>query len=682
MQNVELAGLFGDSKTFPDKPTVGTLNETIAGFNALGPTSNLTVGALKTYVQDFFKGEGLELETVNIENFTANPAILDSIEDQIYRGFVAEVNSYWALLIRQTNESALCTDGKCDSSLIPLNHTIVVPGGRYREIYYWDSFWILEGLLSSELNGYAWNLLQNFMDLIDLYGFLPNGGRKYYLNRSQPPVFVQMVNAYVQKTGNTTILERALPIMETELEWWRENRTISVTSPFTGKNYSVAHFAVDNSAPRPEGYVEDITTAFGAEPPLDAAAREELWAELASGAESGWDYSSRWCKEPVINISDNNPALRTLNVRAMIPVDLNSLLYGDHVLLADLYDTFMNSTAGTTNSSQSGGSNNMTAKVDSHRLIASELKEAILDLNWDADKLWFYDYNMTASNRSDVYMAGGTFPLWQNITPAEITQNETAAQQVFAGQRYIAGKYAGIPSVASVIETGLNWDFPNAWPPHVYTSIKALETLGRLYPNASSFQGDVVLTDFGSIPEGQLGLTESELQRQPADAIGNNSVSFAAEVSSIQKGKPWWQQFAIEHANRYLQASFCSWYSTGGSIPNLLASITASQPDSNGTTSSTTSQLGNIFEKFNATDVDAAGGGGEYEVVIGFGWTNGVILHTAGEYGQYLAVPKCPLLDIVVAGSGGGGSGSSGNPYAPSKNNSRRSTIYQGIRKH
>lgn len=122
-------------------------------------------------MQQHFKGEGLELEEVKIENFTENPAILNNISDPIYHAWVKTVNEYWTLLIRRTNQSAVCaangTDA-CTSSLIPLNHTIVVPGGRYREIYYWDSYWILEGLLASELNTYAWNLLQNFMDLIEV----------------------------------------------------------------------------------------------------------------------------------------------------------------------------------------------------------------------------------------------------------------------------------------------------------------------------------------------------------------------------------------------------------------------------------------------------------------------------------------------------------------------------------
>ena len=70
------------------------------------------------------------------------------------------------LMKRQTNESAVCQPDECDSSLIPLNNTIVVPGGRYREIYYWDSYWVLQGLLKSELYDYATDLIRNFMDFI------------------------------------------------------------------------------------------------------------------------------------------------------------------------------------------------------------------------------------------------------------------------------------------------------------------------------------------------------------------------------------------------------------------------------------------------------------------------------------------------------------------------------------
>lgn len=107
---------------------------------------------------------------------------------------------------------------------------------------------------------------------------------------------------------------------------------------------------------------------------------------------SGWDYSSRWCKEPLLNVSDNYPALRTLNGRAIVPVDLNALLYGDHVLLANLYETYLNGSSGNDTSSV-----NATGRIAQHRMIASEFESAILDLFWDPAKSYFYDFNTVST---------------------------------------------------------------------------------------------------------------------------------------------------------------------------------------------------------------------------------------------------------------------------------------------
>lgn len=167
-----------------------------------------------------------------------------------------------------------------------------------------------------------------------VYGFIPNGGRKYYLNRSQPPMFVQMLNLYVQETGNTTILEEALPLADIEMKWWDTNRSIEVTSPWTNQTHTVYHYNVFvNTAPRPEGYIEDYETVEEAEPALNETERANLYIELASGAESGWDYSVRWANERIIDLEDNLPILRTLGVVATIPVDLTSLMRGNHALV-------------------------------------------------------------------------------------------------------------------------------------------------------------------------------------------------------------------------------------------------------------------------------------------------------------------------------------------------------------
>ena len=55
----------------------------------------------------------------------------------------------------------------------------MIIGGRFKEQYYWDSFWIMEGLLESQLYEIAKAMLENFMDELDQFGFIPNGGRIY-----------------------------------------------------------------------------------------------------------------------------------------------------------------------------------------------------------------------------------------------------------------------------------------------------------------------------------------------------------------------------------------------------------------------------------------------------------------------------------------------------------------------
>jgi alpha,alpha-trehalase len=142
---------------------------------------------------------------------------------------------------------------------------------------------------------------------------------------------VQMVAAYVNRTDDVAILDRAFPIMEAELSWWEANRAINITSPYSNETFTMTRYAVVNSAPRPESYIEDYEVANGADlaTPYTDQQKADLYAELATGAETGWDFSSRWEKDPFPpkgNVTTDIPGLRTLNVRATIPVDLNAIL--------------------------------------------------------------------------------------------------------------------------------------------------------------------------------------------------------------------------------------------------------------------------------------------------------------------------------------------------------------------
>eukprot|EP00775_Hariotina_reticulata_P006394 gene6394-6626_t len=141
-------------------------------------------------------------------------------------------------------------------------------GDRFREIYYWDSYWVIRGLLVSKMTDSAKRLVLNLLSMLERTGFVPNGARVYYLNRSQPPLLSAMVKAvYEAQPDDLDLLRKA----------------------------SVKYYA-NWTKPRPESYREDAALALnvtGTSSPTNAAAAQ-LYRDLASGAESGWDFSSRW----------------------------------------------------------------------------------------------------------------------------------------------------------------------------------------------------------------------------------------------------------------------------------------------------------------------------------------------------------------------------------------------------
>lgn len=637
LQTVNIAKLYPDDKTFVDKPTNKGSQQVLADFANISSSSSVTYGQITDFVQSDFKGEGLELEALQLSNFNSNPSFLNNISLPIVKGFVQTVHGYWSQLIRGKNSSALCPQGStgCESTLIPLNHTFVVPGGRFREQYYWDSFFVLEGLLQSELFEIANDTLQNFMDELDLFGFIPNGGRIYYLNRSQPPLFVHMLAAYVTATGDRTILQRALPLAEKELQWWSTNRSVNVTSFYSKATHTVYRYAVSNSAPRPESYLTDYKTAN--EPGnLNDTQRSDLYAELASGAETGWDFTVRFLRAPDTLSSQG---LRSLDVRSTIPVDLNSILYKSHAIMAGFYQP----------TDQAAASRHTTA--------ADALRAAILDLCWDSERLAFYDYNLGLDARFYLFSAASFYPVWNGIIPDDMLNNADKAFGYFSSLNMVLNRFNGT-FPATFIDSGLQWDWPNAWPPHQYIILQALRSLpsnitNKPLPTPSSGQ-----SSFGLIPGGQ-GSHEGSLPGQPVySGKGPRNASTtgaAADINALKgtvvnggnatEGEGWSAALQRQLANRYVVNCFCSWLATGGSIPGLVPRL--SDQELNVTKSITNN--GMMFEKFSVIDIDSAGRGGEYTVQLGFGWTNGVLLWAASVYGNLLNVPSCPSpLDTLT----------------------------------
>ena len=181
-ENVQMQEIFPDQKTFADCVPIRKPSEIMADYQRLAKEPNFD---LKAFVA---------------ANFT-RPPNPDDITTHIKR--------LWRVLRR---EPAKPVEG---SSLLALPHPYIVPGGRFDEIYYWDSYFTMLGLRESDEIEMIENMMKNFASLIDRYGFIPNGNRSYYLSRSQPPFFSLMVELLAEAKGNGVYVEY-LPALQKE----------------------------------------------------------------------------------------------------------------------------------------------------------------------------------------------------------------------------------------------------------------------------------------------------------------------------------------------------------------------------------------------------------------------------------------------------------------------------------
>ncbi|KAJ2959529.1 hypothetical protein NQZ79_g5031 [Umbelopsis isabellina] len=560
LRTVQLSNIFTDSKTFVDRPTAKPVEEVLKAFQQLGKDPSVT--DVRMFVDENFLEPGMELSQVLIKS-NKQPQILERVTDPAYSVWMTDLNQYWSNLTYTFNTTFLC-DG-CQTSILPTKRPFVVPGGRFREFYYWDSYFVIEGLLYSELNDVARGMIENFLDFVETYGFLPNGARIYYLNRSQPPFLTRMIKRYLDFVDDEELFTRALPILDIEYEFWMKNTTVEIIDPENDEKHYLNRFNVEYPYPRPEAYYEDWHTAHVDKNMTDQE-RVDLYSDLATGAETGWDYSSRWLRNKNFSGSSQFELLKSLNTRAIVPVELNSLLYDMEVQLSQW---------------------NTGKKKAYYQRKAEQRLNSMDRLLWNDEYSSFYDFNLTSQCQQIEFTPANYFPFWLGAIPERIAKDNVKLLSVFSELEGILKLYPGILTT-TLVETGLQWDLPNGWPPLQYVTLHALLNVHKR-------------------------ITENKYTQ-----------SLSAQVDSLKT-------VARDLATRYVESGFCGWWATGGNVPGYL---------SNG---GHTKDTGHMFEKFNVTVIGRSGGGGEYRPQIGFGWTNSIAFWIFANFDDFRA-PNCTLV--------------------------------------
>lgn len=416
-QAVQLAHVFPDNKTFVDLIPRENPDAIMSAFRSEKPEGRETLGA---FVARYFHSQ----------DETKQPQL--SMRDHI--------KALWPVLAK--TPSAVPSG----SSALELPNAFVVAGGRFHEMYYWDSYFTMLGLKADREQPLIESMLANFVSMIERYGHIPNGTRTYYLSRSQPPFLSLMMD--LSETHDPALDRQRLDALKAEHDYWMAGASCLDADGTCQHVVEMPDGSLLNrywdarDIPRDESYTLDVATAQKAGPRPAAL----VYRDLRAGAESGWDFSSRWFKD--------GKNVATIHTTDIVPVDLNSLMWnlersiarrcaavGDTVCAADF-----------------------NAQADAR-------KAAMAKYLWSARHKRFADWDRSTAKPTPSISAAILYPLFVGLaTPdqADATAKLTEAKLMAPG---------GLRT--TTVHTGEQWDEPNGWAPLLWIGVQGLDRDGK-----------------------------------------------------------------------------------------------------------------------------------------------------------------------------------------------------------
>jgi alpha,alpha-trehalase len=338
--------------------------------------------------------------------------------------------------------------------LLYLPYPYVVPGGRFNEMYGWDSYFISVGLLEAGRVELARHMTDNHLYQVRHYGTVLNANRTYYLTRSQPPFLATMVRDVYEETQDTTWLADAVPALETYYEYW-------TTGPHRAGDTGLSRYYGLGEGPAPEVvmgerdaegeshydrirayYRTNDVTAYEESLFYDAAAdtlTSLFYKADRSMRESGFDPSNRFGPFNV-------------GIVHYAPVGLNSFLYQYERDAAEILRILGRPEA---------------AQQWTER--AEERRRRMNELMWNPDTGRYHDYNFRTESQNDYHFATAFAPLWVGL----VSDSQAAATTETLWQLEAPG---GV--LTSTHRTGNQWDAPFGWAPLQMMAVDGLRRYG------------------------------------------------------------------------------------------------------------------------------------------------------------------------------------------------------------
>jgi alpha,alpha-trehalase len=266
---------------------------------------------------------------------------------------LAHIDEYWSRLIRQVPED--------NQTLIGLPHPYLVPsdGAMFQEMYYWDTYFMSLGLIGTRHEELIVGMVRNLAHLYKRFGIIPNASRYYFLSRSQPPLFTNMIlfahdilKAQSPSEANTFLREMILTAEDEHENVW-----------------------MGEQQPHHRMVQEGLSRYF-----------DINYLDALASCESGWDHSTR-CNDRWL---------------AHLPVDLNSILHMRELHFVEAWNKLGDAER---------------AQRWQHR--ADNRAATIQELMWDKNAGFFFDFDMDSQACNPIPSLAGFFTMWSGLATKE-----------------------------------------------------------------------------------------------------------------------------------------------------------------------------------------------------------------------------------------------------------------------
>lgn len=341
-----------------------------------------------------------------------------------------------------------------DHGLLYLPHPYIVPGGRFNEMYGWDSYFIQLGLLHDGEISLAKCMIEQLLYEIEHYGTILNANRTYMLSRSQPPVLTLMVLALFKHTQDRDWLRTVLPLVERYYYYW-------TVPPHLNQATGLSRYYALGEGPSPEVLASEKDDAGHTHydrvrhyyrhhevTDYDVA----LYYDREQDSLTNLFYKGdRSMRESGFDITDRFGPF-SVDIIHYAPVCLNVLLYRMEQDLAQFYEIL-----------------EQPELAQTWRNRASERHQRTDQFLWDEERGLYFDYNFQTGDRRPYEFATTFYPLW-----AGMASNAQAEQVVRSLERFeVAG---GL--LTSTHVSGNQWDAPFGWAPLNLIAVQGLLRYG------------------------------------------------------------------------------------------------------------------------------------------------------------------------------------------------------------